>query len=83
MLLSRGGTVGYTGNSAAPQDFLECPDVCSTSVKLLIILCMLQGVLTESALALEAALTQEPDNAEGWRLLGTVHAENEDDVKVF
>ncbi|GFH20458.1 peroxisomal targeting signal 1 receptor, partial [Haematococcus lacustris] len=38
-----------------------------------------RGVLTEAALALEAEVQAHPKNAEAWRLLGTVHAENDDD----
>lgn len=39
-------------------------------------------MLTEAALALEAEVQSHPDNAEAWRLLGTVHAENDDDQQV-
>ena len=38
-----------------------------------------RGLLTEAALALEAEVRANPTNAEAWRLLGTVHAENDDD----
>jgi len=38
-----------------------------------------RGLLTEAALALEAEVRANPGNAEAWRLLGTVHAENDDD----
>ncbi|GFR42462.1 hypothetical protein Agub_g3370, partial [Astrephomene gubernaculifera] len=38
-----------------------------------------QGILSEAALALEAEVRAHPNNAEAWRLLGTVHAENDDD----
>jgi hypothetical protein len=41
-----------------------------------------RGVLSEAALALEAEVTAHPGNAEAWRLLGTVHAENDDDLQV-
>ena len=41
-----------------------------------------RGVLTEAALALEAEVQARPDNAEAWRLLGTVQAENDDDQQV-
>jgi hypothetical protein len=41
-----------------------------------------RGVLSEAALALEAEVTAHPNNAEAWRLLGTVHAENDDDLQV-
>ena len=43
---------------------------------------MLQGVLTEAALCLEAAVQRDPGSVEAWRLLGTVHAENDDDKQV-
>jgi peroxin-5 len=38
-----------------------------------------RGVLSEAALALEAAVRADAKLVEGWRLLGTVHAENDDD----
>ena len=41
-----------------------------------------RGVLTEAALALEAEVQTNPTNSEAWRLLGTVHAENDDDQQV-
>lgn len=40
------------------------------------------GVLSEAALALEAEVQANPGNADAWRLLGTVHAENDDDIRV-
>ena len=42
-----------------------------------------RGVLSEAALALEAAVRADPDLCEGWRLLGTVHAENDDDRRAI
>ncbi|KAG1655784.1 hypothetical protein FOA52_013085 [Chlamydomonas sp. UWO 241] len=42
-----------------------------------------RGVLTEAALALESEVTSRPSNAEAWRLLGTVHAENDDDPQAI
>ena len=36
-------------------------------------------MLTEAVLALEAECQRNPGNAEAWRLLGTVQAENDDD----
>ncbi|XP_071692976.1 peroxisome biogenesis protein 5-like isoform X2 [Rutidosis leptorrhynchoides] len=38
-----------------------------------------KGLLSEAVLALEAEVLKNPDNAEGWRLLGVAHAENDDD----
>ncbi|MCO5605091.1 hypothetical protein L7F22_059270 [Adiantum nelumboides] len=38
-----------------------------------------RGLLSEAVLALEAEVMKNPDNAEGWRLLGVTHAENDDD----
>lgn len=38
-----------------------------------------RGLLSEAVLALEAEVLKNPDNAEGWRLLGITHAENDDD----
>lgn len=40
-----------------------------------------RGVLSEAILALEAAVAREPSHTEAWRLLGTAHAENEDDMQ--
>ena len=37
------------------------------------------GVLSEAVLALEAEVRRAPANVAAWRLLGTVHAENDDD----
>jgi len=42
-----------------------------------------RGVLSEAALALEAEVQARPNNAEAWRLLGTVHAENDDDQQAI
>jgi peroxin-5 len=39
--------------------------------------------LTEAALALEAEVRAHPENADAWRLLGTVHAENDDDKQAI
>lgn len=41
-----------------------------------------KGLLSEAVLALEAEVLKSPDNAEGWRLLGITHAENDDDQQV-
>lgn len=41
-----------------------------------------KGLLNEAVLALEAEVLKNPDNAEGWRLLGIAHAENDDDQQV-
>ena len=42
-----------------------------------------RGVLSEAALALEAAVRADPASCEGWRLLSTVHAENDDDRRAI
>ena len=42
-----------------------------------------RGVLSEAALALEAAVRADTQLCEGWRLLGTVHAENDDDRRAI
>ncbi|KAI4975146.1 hypothetical protein ZWY2020_048753 [Hordeum vulgare] len=42
-----------------------------------------KGLLSEAALALEAEVLKNPDNAEGWRLLGATHAENDDDQQAI
>lgn len=41
-----------------------------------------KGLLSEAVLALEAEVLKNQDNAEGWRLLGIAHAENDDDQQV-
>lgn len=41
-----------------------------------------RGVLSEAVLALEAEVTRNPSHTDAWRLLGTAHAENEDDLQV-
>ena len=41
------------------------------------------GLLSEAVLALEAEVQRQPQNVEAWRLLGTVHAENDDDQQVI
>ena len=41
-----------------------------------------KGLLSEAELALEAEVLKNPDNAEGWRLLGIANAENDDDQQV-
>ena len=40
------------------------------------------GLLSEAVLALEAECARAPGNVDAWRLLGTVHAENDDDQQV-
>jgi peroxin-5 len=42
-----------------------------------------RGVLSEAVLALEAAAARDPTACEPWRLLGTVHAENDDDRRAI
>uniref|UniRef100_A0A1J3K678 Peroxisome biogenesis protein 5 n=1 Tax=Noccaea caerulescens TaxID=107243 RepID=A0A1J3K678_NOCCA len=42
-----------------------------------------KGLLSEAALALEAEVMKHPENAEGWRLLGVTHAENDDDQQAI
>jgi peroxin-5 len=42
-----------------------------------------KGLLSEAVLALEAEVLKNPDNTEGWRLLGVTHAENDDDQQVI
>ena len=39
-------------------------------------------MLSEAVLALEAEVQRAPRSVEAWRLLGTVHAENDDDTQV-
>ena len=40
------------------------------------------GLLTEARLAFEAEVQRNPGNVDAWRLLGTVHAENDNDPQV-
>ncbi len=40
------------------------------------------GLLSEAVMALEAEVQRNPQNVDAWRLLGTVHAENDDDQQV-
>ena len=40
------------------------------------------GLLTEAVLALEAEVQRQPGNVPAWLLLGTIHAENDDDLQV-
>ncbi|XP_075487135.1 peroxisome biogenesis protein 5-like [Primulina tabacum] len=42
-----------------------------------------KGLLSEAVLALEAEVLKNPNNAEGWRLLGITHAENDDDQQAI
>lgn len=42
-----------------------------------------KGLLSEAVLALEAEVLKNPNNAEGWRLLGIAHAENDDDQQAI
>ncbi|CAM8985331.1 unnamed protein product [Rhodiola kirilowii] len=42
-----------------------------------------KGLLSEAVLALEAEVLKNQDNAEGWRLLGIAHAENDDDQQAI
>ncbi|KAL0353430.1 UNVERIFIED_CONTAM: Peroxisome biogenesis protein 5 [Sesamum angustifolium] len=42
-----------------------------------------KGLLSEAVLALEAEVMKNPENSEGWRLLGIAHAENDDDQQAI
>ncbi|EPS66664.1 peroxisomal targeting signal 1 receptor [Genlisea aurea] len=42
-----------------------------------------KGLLSEAVLAFEAEVLKNPDNSEGWRLLGVTHAENDDDQQAI
>ncbi|KAA8523475.1 hypothetical protein F0562_009898 [Nyssa sinensis] len=44
---------------------------------------VLQRLPSEAVLALEAEVFRNPDNAEGWRLLGIAHAENDNDQQIM
>lgn len=67
-----------------PGQLLSCLSFIASYLPTLLFnnLTLRRGVLTESALALEAVVQAQPDNAEAWRLLGTVQAENDDDQQV-
>ena len=41
------------------------------------------GILSEAVYALEAEVQRNPGNVNAWRLLGTVHAENDDDTQAI
>lgn len=41
------------------------------------------GELSSAILAFEAELQLRPDNAEAWRMLGTSHAENDEDKRAI
>ncbi|DBB03443.1 hypothetical protein WJX82_005278 [Trebouxia sp. C0006] len=41
------------------------------------------GILSEAVYALEAEVQRKPGNVDAWRLLGTVHAENDDDTQAI
>lgn len=41
------------------------------------------GELSQAILAFEAELTARPENAEAWRMLGTSHAENDEDKRAI
>lgn len=42
-----------------------------------------QGLLTEAVLAIEAECQRNPSNSDAWKLLGTVQAENDDDIQAI
>ena len=45
--------------------------------------CISTGDVPQAILALEAEVQKHPDNSEAWRLLGQLHAENDDDGKAI
>ena len=61
-----------------PNPYLGRPDCLSIGRDL-----FRRGVLSEAALALEAAVRADSNFCEGWRLLSTVHAENDDDRRAI
>lgn len=42
-----------------------------------------QGLLSQAVLAIEAECQRNPGNSEAWKLLGTVQAENDDDIQAI
>jgi len=71
-----GGREEYRFSESNP--FMEDPDPLARGREL-----FRSGVLSEAALALEAAIRRDPQSVEAWRLLGTVHAENDDDKQAI
>lgn len=63
---------------ASPNPFLGHPAAFATGRDL-----FAQGQLGDAVFALEAELQANPSNLEAWRLLGTVHAENDDDPRAI
>ena len=63
---------------AADNPYLTHPDPLAHGIEL-----FRRGVLSEAVLALEAAAARDPSGVEAWRLLGTVHAENDDDRRAI
>ena len=61
-----------------PNPYLGRPDCLSIGRDM-----FRRGVLSEAALALEAAVRADSNFCEGWRLLSTVHAENDDDRRAI
>ena len=63
---------------AENNPYTSHPDPLAEGIKL-----FRRGVLSEAVLALEAAAARDPGACEPWRLLGTVHAENDDDRRAI
>ena len=70
---SRGGYV-----FASPNPYASSADPLAEGASL-----FRRGVLSEAALALEAAAQRDPASVEAWRLLGAAHAENDDDGRAM
>ncbi|CAL8464869.1 g4404 [Coccomyxa elongata] len=74
--MANAGTTEY--RMSEDNAFLQDPDSFAKGKAL-----FQSGLLSEAVLALEAEVQRHPDNVEAWRLLGTVHAENDDDQQAI
>ncbi|KAK9917532.1 hypothetical protein WJX75_005407 [Coccomyxa subellipsoidea] len=74
--MANAGTVEY--KMSQDNAFLQDPQSFAKGKAL-----FQSGLLSEAVLALEAEVQRRPDNVEAWRLLGTVHAENDDDQQAI
>ncbi len=72
------GAIAQGYEFAADNPYATHPDPLAAGVEL-----FRRGVLSEAVLALEAAAARDPAACEAWRLLGTVHAENDDDRRAI
>jgi hypothetical protein len=92
-------TIRETSFMNGPRQMSKCtrecimdypPPVAPSKALLLtcpLLLCRMRlfhaGELSQAILAFEAELTARPENAEAWRMLGTSHAENDEDKRAI